>query len=217
MTREDVIPVDFILPDIWTPNLNIEGGDSMTFLKTCSIGQNRCLSVLFLTALVLVVEPQVSEAQSYALTNLDVTHVEFSMAPMGGGKGYNHLYARAIQKLKDAGLYHPTKGIAGPGKHPLLVLNLKVLDLGPDSPLPDMGNTCPGKWLYMQKIEMWEDVYTQRNPHTRIWTISWQRIVPYPIIVDSIPMERLEADVDSLIGEFIADYKQGNVSKKREN
>ena len=71
-------------------------------------------------------------------------------------------------------------------------------------------------WLLesaMQKLELWENFVIKRNPEQQVYGVTWQREVPLPMILEDVSIERLEADLDRLIGEFIDDYKAGNSPK----
>lgn len=158
---------------------------------------------------------EIGYAQYFALTNLDMRGVEFVLTPSGTGDAeHNRLYDRAVQRLSEAGLYHPHPRSSGSEMKPTLELTLEVIDLGKAGLLPLLGNTCPDKWLYMKKIELWDYVYTKGNPGTPVLALIWTRFTPLPVIGEKVPIDRLEADLDRMLGQFIADYQQGNQPKK---
>lgn len=69
--------------------------------------------------------------------------------------------------------------------------------------------------MYMHKLELWENFVIKRNPEQQVYGVMWERSVPYPDILEEVPLERLEADLDQLIGQFIDDYKTGNPPKEK--
>lgn len=165
-----------------------------------------------LASLVLVaITPLPVWAQYFVLTNLEAKQIDFELSPGAPYGTTDRLFRRASKKLKEAGFLEVLAGNAqGEQFKARLVLSLDVKDLGQDGVFPLLGKTCPGKNLYMQKLELWEMLFVKRNPEQQVYGVTWQRSVPLPVILDDVPIERLEADLDRLIGEFIDDYKAGN-------
>lgn len=151
------------------------------------------------------------------LVNLDLSQVEFVMSPIGDDKEtYNQLSAHAVKTLTQAGLHlHSDYSPSTSDLRPNLRVSLQIFDLSDTGAIPHLGKTCPGKWLYMQKIELWEYVFTKRNPDYPVWTVTWGRAIPLPIVDGKPTIESLENALDRYLGEFIADYKQANRPKNK--
>jgi hypothetical protein len=165
-----------------------------------------------MASLVLVaITPLPGWAQYFVLTNLDARQIDFELSPGAPWGASDRLFQRASKKLKEAGFLEALSRSAQREQFKTrLVLSLDVKDLGQDGVFPFLGKTCPGKKIYMQKLELWETFIVKRNPQDQVYGVTWQRSVPLPVILDDVPIERLEADLDRLIGEFIDDYKAGN-------
>jgi hypothetical protein len=169
----------------------------------CKIG----LVVIF----VLLVDPNSEEQVLRAeigvptVTGLSFDDVEFVL--WTEYEYHDRLYARAIERFKEAGLYNKTDGIKTPQeKAPELVLRLESAPFG---------EVCPGKIMYVEKLELWERVRPVRNPQISSWSVTWSFGLPTPSITDKVTIEQLEADLDRLIKEFIIAYKMGNPIKKK--
>jgi len=66
------------------------------------------------------------------------------------------------------------------------------------------------KGLYYRKIELAENVVSERTPRIRAWAITASYGLPEPIVSDRPTIEQLERDLDSLIDGFIQDYSYAN-------
>jgi len=98
-------------------------------------------------------------------------------------------------------------------------------DIGPiidDSKTPAVPRDlkiCPGKKLYIRKLELLEKVVIPRLPVTEspIWiarTVTWSRALPLPIIVESLSEDEIWRDVEKMLLDFAEDFKQGNNIRK---
>lgn len=162
---------------------------------------------------ILLGSTKVVYAQYDALTNLEVRHVE--LQSWVRGESYSRLYDRAIKKLTEAGIFQSNCSRKIPNRQPTLKLIFDAIDLSQSGPNALFGNVLPGKWLYMQKLELWDNVYTKRNSEKQIWVTTWTVTIRLPIIVDDVPIKNLESDLDELLRKFIADYRQANPGKKQ--
>jgi hypothetical protein len=93
---------------------------------------------------------------------------------------------------------------------PWLVLTVDVQDLGNDGVIPGLEKACPGKYLYLRKLELWEDVRVNRIGDRPLRAVTWSRGFPLPVIVENVSEEQLQTDAERLIQEFALDYRQGN-------
>lgn len=120
------------------------------------------------------------------------------------------LRVRALQILRASGTLVEEQ--VGPTDEnvPLLELTIDFYDLGKDGDFPQLGKTCPGKFLYHRKLELWEDATVERLPSFRFRALTWSRTIGAPIIVDSPIPEQLNNDAERLLKDFAADFSQGN-------
>lgn len=120
------------------------------------------------------------------------------------------LRERALQILRESGTL-VREGVGPIDENvPLLELTIDFVDLGKDGNFPQLGKTCPGKFLYQRKLELWEDVSVERLPGFRFRAVTWSRTIGLPIIVDSPIQEQLNNDAEVLLKDFAADFTQGN-------
>lgn len=189
-----------------------------------------CRSARLFRALLLGIlgcAPSFANAQYPVLENLRNTEIEFdfsvpqSLAPKE---------EQALRILRDAGVRiaaHPDTQLPLDKRPPLLQLTVEVIDLGkwPDfddsktPAIPGFLKICPGKKLYIFKLELWEKVVIPRLPVTEfpIWiarTVTWSRTLPLPIIVESLSEDKIWRDVDHMLREFAEDFKIGNNIRK---
>lgn len=62
------------------------------------------------------------------------------------------------------------------------------------------------KVLYYRKIELFENVISERTPTIKTWAVTWSFGIPDPILSSMISKEQLERDANELIGGFIQDF-----------
>lgn len=130
--------------------------------------------------------------------NLDFSQVQFVVkAPP---EFYQRLHARAIKKLRDAGIYKADP--VAPRATLRLTLYPRPVDV-----------RCQGKLLYEPSLALVEEVVTKRNPDMNIWADTWLLTKPAHLI-DPMPIEKIESDLDEFLNQFIGAYKMGNRSKK---
>ena len=118
---------------------------------------------------------------------------------------YKRLHDRAIKKLTEKGLYHQNRDENNYKEYPKLRLTFDLTYLGGD----------PGSWLYTQNLEVLEFVKTKRDSGKHILAITWtspKKLLPR--IVEDVPIEQIESDLDELLEQFISDYKHGNTLKE---
>ena len=112
------------------------------------------------------------------------------------------LMSFGIKKLTEAGLYtKPYDSVPHSERLAALILTLNPISIGEKS---------PGKVLYIQKLELWEDVSPVRNTKLTVQSVTWSYGLPIPIIKDRVTINELEADADRLLSEFIRSYRMGN-------
>jgi hypothetical protein len=117
----------------------------------------------------------------------------------------DRLTERFFEKLTEAGLYDPNRVLPDSEKNPTLRLTLLVNHLD---------DTCSGKVLYWKKIELVEEVIIKRNPSLQPHRVTWFYGAEFADVSDPISIQRLEADLDELVKQFIFDYKMGNPTMK---
>ena len=118
----------------------------------------------------------------------------------------DRLYARAMKQFTKAGLSQPDQSRPTNDAIATLMLTLDTIPLD---------ESCPGKVLYVQKLELWEKVIPARNSNISVPSVTWSYAMPIPIIVDRVSIEQLETDLDRHLFEFIRSYKMGNSTKKK--
>lgn len=109
------------------------------------------------------------------------------------------LHNRALALFKSAGLSLPDSGSSQAPRLATLTLTLNP------QPLTDI---CPGKVLYAPALALTEPVTILRTStviQDSTWLFETTRQVREPITA-----EQIEADLDGLINQFIADYKAAN-------
>ncbi len=118
---------------------------------------------------------------------------------------YDRLFIRAVNHFQKEGLQLNVNDDSQ-SDSPLLKLTLDLKPLSED---------CEGKFLYSQKLELYENVVSERVPNVRTWSVTWTYGLPDPIFIESKKtIQDLERDLDGLIGHFIFDYKFANQLKK---
>lgn len=122
----------------------------------------------------------------------------------------NGLRNRAKHILDQYGIEVVPDGNAPDDHSPRLVLSVDLEDLGGEGVIPGLEQTCPGKYLYIRKLELWEDVRVSRIGSRPLRAVTWSRGFPLPVIVEMISEEQLQSDAERLIEEFALDYRQGN-------
>ena len=63
-----------------------------------------------------------------------------------------------------------------------------------------------GNVLYYKKLELFENVISERSPKIKTWAVTWSFGIPNPILSGTISIDQLERDADELIGGFIQDF-----------
>lgn len=188
--------------------------------------RNICLFGALLLGFV-VCAPSFASAQYPVLENLRATEIEFDFSVP---KSLAPKEEQALRILRDAGVRiaaHQDKQLSLGMKPPLLQLTVEVIDLG-KWPVIDNSKTpavsgnlkiCPGKQLYIHKLELWEKVVIPRLPESTdpIWisrVVTWSRTLPLPIIVESLSEDKIWRDVEKMLRDFAEDFKQGNYIRK---
>jgi hypothetical protein len=137
---------------------------------------------------------------------------------------------QAMRILRDAGVRiaaHLDTQLPLDKRAPWLQLTVRVIDLG-KWPIIDTSKTpavprdlniCPGKKLYIHKLELWEKVVIPRLPESEpptsiVRTVTWSRTLELPIIVESLSEDKIWRDVDHILRDFAEDFKQGNNIRK---
>lgn len=120
------------------------------------------------------------------------------------------LRIRAKHILDQYGIEVVPDGNAPDDHSPWLVLSVDLQDLGEEGVIPGLEKTCPGKYLYIRKLELWEDVGVSRIGSRQLRAVTWSRDFPLPAIIEKISEEQLQSDAERLIEEFALDYRQGN-------
>lgn len=168
---------------------------------------------------IVVCVPSFASAQYPVLENLRETEIEFdfdvprSLAPKK---------EQALRILRDAGVRiaaHLNTQLPLDQRTPWLQLTVRVIDLGKDGYLSGLAGLCPGKKLYISKLELWEKVVIPRLPvkESPIWisrTVTWSRALPLPIIVESLSEDEIWRDVEKMLWDFAEDFEPGNHIRK---
>jgi hypothetical protein len=167
----------------------------------------------------LVCAPSLASAQYPVLENLRETEIEFDfdvpqfLAPKK---------EQALRILRDAGVRiaaHLNTQLPLDQLPPWLQLTVRVIDLGKDGYLSGLAGLCPGKKLYISKLELLEKVVIPRLPvkESPIWisrTVTWSRALPLPIIVESLSEDEIWRDVEKMLWDFAEDFEPGNHIRK---
>lgn len=132
---------------------------------------------------------------------LDLDSVEFAFLGKNN-EFYDHLYDRALERFRQAGVHLKTNTFK-PGDI-LLLLTI--------NPAPLEG--CEDKYLYTLRLEIGEMVVTERTPQQRNWSITYELGEP-PSVVDGarVALGNLEQDLDELIDDFLVEYEHANSNK----
>ena len=161
----------------------------------------------FLT-LALVCLPTTSMAATTAYWNtteeLDLSRVRLVVVASTELK--EALHNRILALFKSAGLSLPDSDSSQAPRLATLTLTLNP------QPLTDI---CPGKVLYVPALALTEPVTIQRTStviQDSTWLFDTTRQVREPITA-----EQIEADLDGLINQFIADYKAANPLGRSKN
>lgn len=176
--------------------------------QTCLRSLERC--IITMTGWVLLaglLVPNLAKAQEIVETSpkngeipitrkLDFSRVGFSVVTEP--EFDKRLTDRAIARLKKRGLVP-----AGPDADitSSLIITLQV---------KSMDSICPGKVMYFNGLELWEEVIITRNPQLRTEAPVWTVGPGFPAIRDVLTIDQLEKDVDWYIDRFIVHYKAGN-------
>lgn len=167
----------------------------------------------------VVCAPSLASAQYPVLENLRETEIEFDFdVPQFLAPKKEH----ALRILRDAGVRiaaHLDMQLPSDKQPPWLQLTVKVIDLGRDGYLPGFAGLCPGKKLYIRKLELLENVVIPRLPvkEPPIWisrTVTWSRALPLPIIVESLSEGEIWRDVEKMLRDFAEDFVPGNHIRK---
>jgi hypothetical protein len=75
-------------------------------------------------------------------------------------------------------------------------------------PIP-LDQVCPGKVMYVKKLELWETVHPERNPRITARSVTWSEAPTSPDVTNRLTIEQLKADADGYLANFIATYKLG--------
>ena len=135
----------------------------------------------------------------YDLSFKDVDFNKIMLSVTSNPEFKGRLQARAQKHLFDAKLY------TGDGPFETLPIGALEITLRADP----IEGCAPPKFLYRRKVELVEDVVPVRtNIPIRMGT--WFYGFPESFIAENMTIERLEADLDRLIGEFIRAYKMAN-------
>jgi hypothetical protein len=136
------------------------------------------------------------------VSGLDFDKVSFSIDTVP--EFTDQLYARALKQLMNAGLYRGEKKGSSSEKTASLILRL--------DPIPI--ENCPGRFMYVSKLELWETVIPERNSKITVQSVTWSYGLSIPTIIYDVPFEQLQADLDRYLFEFIRAYKMGNPGKR---
>lgn len=128
-------------------------------------------------------------------TKLNISRVLLSVSADPELK--NKLTDRALARLKKSGLIPAASDVTGDA---LLVLTLKMKAI----------EECPGKIMYINQLELIEEVSIARNPDLRVQATTWFLGSGIPSIRERLTLEQLERDVDWYIDRFVVLYKSGN-------
>lgn len=111
------------------------------------------------------------------------------------------LTTRALARFQKAGLTP-----ADPGNKSSRVIATLILTLDPRP----LGPICPGKVMYDNRLQLFEDVVLARNSEMNVEAITWSLAPGVPSIANPMPIEQVEQDLDKYIDQFIVAYKLGN-------
>jgi hypothetical protein len=158
-------------------------------------------SIRYFLTLALVCLPTISMAATTAYWNtaeeLDLSRVRLVVVASTELK--EALHHRTLALFKSAGLSLPDSDSSQAPRLATLTLALNP------QPLTDI---CPGKVLYAPSLALTEPVTIQRTNaviQDSTWLFESTKQVREPVTV-----EQVEADLDGLINQFIADYKAAN-------
>lgn len=128
------------------------------------------------------------------LRKLDFTKSAFRIHTQPGLE--NRLEKRALARLKRAGLEPVDWKHKGPVEA-VLVLTINPIPIDED---------CPQKVLYDSKLQLMDDMILKRDPEMELEVITWSYAPGHPSVVDRMSVEKLEAEVDRYINQFIVSY-----------
>ena len=143
-------------------------------------------------------QPAEAERSISTSTGLDIRKTEFAIITKR--EFYDRFHNRALERLAKARLILKQRDPDRNLEYPVLLLTLD----------PKIMKDCPGKVLYTRKLEIQENVLTEREPRRRTWATTWFNGVPEPLISNDLTVEQLEKELDGLIDGFILDYTVAN-------
>ncbi len=73
-----------------------------------------------------------------------------------------------------------------------------------------LGGSCGEKWLYDAKIELWEHMYSSRNPEQPVYSQIWGQYHKYPTFKEYLEYEDVRAELEDMLLQFITDYRLAN-------
>jgi len=138
-----------------------------------------------------------SGIRNVSLKGLKLEAVNFLLS---AGASYKPLYSRAMELASKEGIKLAFRPNAKTPATLTLTLDSRPLD-----------EVCPGKVLYEASLELVEEVKIRRNSSVYLWTTTWSRRNVQ--VTEPVSTNKLEADMNGLLGQFIASYKL-DVAKK---
>lgn len=141
-------------------------------------------------------DPSKDSVPTVANLNFDKVRIMLQTNP----EFYKRLYERLTRTLKTAGIYR------GEAENPIATLKFNL------NPRPLDLASCKGDLLYDPSLELIEQVTIPRNAVTT-WASTWVVLRPAHVF-ETIPVEKLEADMDEFLKEFIVAYQMGNSKRK---
>ncbi len=174
--------------------------------KESSYVPDRCINFMglcapaavFLAVIVLVTGSAVGKPVKEGTpitTKLKMSRVLLSVS--ADPEFIKRLTDRALARLKKSGLTPAASDADGDA---FLILTLKMRAI----------EGCAGKIMYINHLELVEEVSVARNPDLRVEATTWFLGPGLPSIRERLSIEQLERDVDWYIDRFIVLYKSGN-------
>ena len=139
-----------------------------------------------------------SNAETFTSHGLDLTQVHLVVE--GPHEYYERFFERVQGHLTQASLSTTSKRTYSP-MEPILRFTLDVQPLD---------KTLPKHFLYTQKLEVVESVFTERTPKVRAFAVTWYFGSMPEVRNSRITVEELEKDLDRLIEVFILEYQYAN-------
>lgn len=166
-------------------------------MKVLMTGLLPRLWFLIVVSMIFTTPEGMAASTAYVQTTRDLPLDEVELVVVAASDVKTRLYDRVRSLFAKADLlpvFHPSR-------EPIARL---ILTLDP-RPLDD---TCPGKVLYAPSLTLREPVIIPRNSaviHDSTWLLGTDRQVREPV-----GTSELETDLDSLVHQFITDYKTAN-------